>query len=636
MRVQIVDPPAFTPPYDRALCAALAAAGAEVELVTSHFEYGPVPAARRLRGRRALLPPLGRARRPQAAAGAAACASPSTCRGCGACAPTPAAPTSSTCSGSASPTSTASCCRTDRARSPSTTRCQRSALRRRRQRALLSRMDALVAHSEYGAGRAARRWSATPPGSTRSPTAPSTHLTRPGRRGAAAGGARRGRGAGGPLLRPDPPVQGRRRAARGVSRRSRAPSCGSSACRGWTSTRCARLAERCRATVRFVPRFITDREIPAYFRRADLVALPYRAIEQSGVLYTALAFGNAIVASSVGGFTEVGERDGALRLVPPGDAGALREALGELLGDEGERSALAAAAANAAAPVLVGPHRRADARPLSRARRRDDRRRDHLLGRAPARSSTRTSATRWRSGCSPAAASLQLASVSADASRISRGAAAGLADRRRPRRGGRDRREGRPMRWRSTTRGSCSRSSSPPTAPPTAPSSSPAQPAPTTSSTSSAAGKLLDPERRRRRGDGRASSRSATPTRPGSRTRSASSSPPFADPQRRLRLRPGALHRPGRLERGGRLLALRARGARSMESRPRRDHRRQRRDLRGAQVGLPRRSAPRRATTSSSRSCCTSAGCARSTCPTRSPRRRWSRRTRASSRASGG
>src|SRR5262245_51211858 len=45
MRVQIVDPPAFTPPYDRALCAALARAGAEVELVTSRFEYGPVPPA---------------------------------------------------------------------------------------------------------------------------------------------------------------------------------------------------------------------------------------------------------------------------------------------------------------------------------------------------------------------------------------------------------------------------------------------------------------------------------------------------------------------------------------------------------------------------------------------------------------
>ena len=44
MRVQVVDPPAFTPPYDRALCAALATAGADVELVTSRFEYGPVAA----------------------------------------------------------------------------------------------------------------------------------------------------------------------------------------------------------------------------------------------------------------------------------------------------------------------------------------------------------------------------------------------------------------------------------------------------------------------------------------------------------------------------------------------------------------------------------------------------------------
>jgi glycosyltransferase involved in cell wall biosynthesis len=116
-----------------------------------------------------------------------------------------------------------------------------------------------------------------------------------------------------------------------------------------------RLAERCHATVRFVPRFITDREIPAYFRRADLVVLPYRAIEQSGVLYTALAFGNAIVASSVGGFTEIGERDGALRLVPPGDAGALAEALAELLGDDAARERLAVAAAAAAATIYSWP-----------------------------------------------------------------------------------------------------------------------------------------------------------------------------------------------------------------------------------------------------------------------------------------
>jgi glycosyltransferase involved in cell wall biosynthesis len=109
------------------------------------------------------------------------------------------------------------------------------------------------------------------------------------------------------------------------------------------------LAKRCAATVRFVPRFITDPEIPAYFRRADIVVLPYRAIEQSGVLYTALAFGNAIVASSVGGFTEIAERDSALRLVGPGDPDALRAALAELLGDDQARTSLAGRAAEAAA-----------------------------------------------------------------------------------------------------------------------------------------------------------------------------------------------------------------------------------------------------------------------------------------------
>jgi glycosyltransferase involved in cell wall biosynthesis len=43
--VLLVDPPAFTPPYDHALAAALATAGANVRLLTSHFRHGPVPAA---------------------------------------------------------------------------------------------------------------------------------------------------------------------------------------------------------------------------------------------------------------------------------------------------------------------------------------------------------------------------------------------------------------------------------------------------------------------------------------------------------------------------------------------------------------------------------------------------------------
>ena len=43
MKVQLVDPSAFTPPYDRALATALAREGAEVELLTSRFLHGPVP-----------------------------------------------------------------------------------------------------------------------------------------------------------------------------------------------------------------------------------------------------------------------------------------------------------------------------------------------------------------------------------------------------------------------------------------------------------------------------------------------------------------------------------------------------------------------------------------------------------------
>jgi glycosyltransferase involved in cell wall biosynthesis len=43
MQIVIADPPAFTPAYDHALAAALAHAGADVELVTSRFRFGEAP-----------------------------------------------------------------------------------------------------------------------------------------------------------------------------------------------------------------------------------------------------------------------------------------------------------------------------------------------------------------------------------------------------------------------------------------------------------------------------------------------------------------------------------------------------------------------------------------------------------------
>jgi glycosyltransferase involved in cell wall biosynthesis len=44
VRVELADPPAFTPWYDHELAAALARAGADVELATSRFRFGDPPA----------------------------------------------------------------------------------------------------------------------------------------------------------------------------------------------------------------------------------------------------------------------------------------------------------------------------------------------------------------------------------------------------------------------------------------------------------------------------------------------------------------------------------------------------------------------------------------------------------------
>jgi glycosyltransferase involved in cell wall biosynthesis len=91
--------------------------------------------------------------------------------------------------------------------------------------------------------------------------------------------------------------------------------------------------------VRLVPRFVADAELPAYFARADLIVLPYREIEQSGVLFTALAFGKPLLVSDVGGFAEIAEQ-GAAHTVAPGDAGALHDALIGLLANPAALSVL--------------------------------------------------------------------------------------------------------------------------------------------------------------------------------------------------------------------------------------------------------------------------------------------------------
>ena len=318
MRVDVVDPSAYTPPYDHALCAALARAGAEVRLQTSRFAYGPVPA------------PDGYERVERFYRRFAAPAAP----GRGRASPPSSPSTSPTCSPTAAPRPDADVVHfqwltvqpldvhllpRDRPlvltahdvlpREPR--RGQLSAQRR-----LYERVDAVVVHSEHGRARLVEALGIAPGKVHVIAHGAFDHLTRvPHERPLPAeldADDRPGR----PLLRPHAPVQGDRRAARGVAG---ADPDAELWIVGMPRMDIAPLRAAAPPSVRWVPRFVADDELAAYFRRADLVVLPYREIDQSGVLFTALAFGAPLVLSAVGGFSELAAA-GAATLVAPGDA----------------------------------------------------------------------------------------------------------------------------------------------------------------------------------------------------------------------------------------------------------------------------------------------------------------------------
>lgn len=85
-------------------------------------------------------------------------------------------------------------------------------------------------------------------------------------------------------------------------------------------------------------RFVSEQEAAWCFAHADVVVLPYREIEQSGVLFTALAFARALILSDVGGFNEV--PDTAALHVAPGDPDDLARALKSLAEDPETRQRL--------------------------------------------------------------------------------------------------------------------------------------------------------------------------------------------------------------------------------------------------------------------------------------------------------
>jgi glycosyltransferase involved in cell wall biosynthesis len=80
-------------------------------------------------------------------------------------------------------------------------------------------------------------------------------------------------------------------------------------------------------------RFLGPEEIAPLMERSTLVVLPYRKIDSSGVLATALGHGRPAVVTDVGGLPDAVRDFGAGRVVPAEDVAALAVACAELLGD---------------------------------------------------------------------------------------------------------------------------------------------------------------------------------------------------------------------------------------------------------------------------------------------------------------
>jgi glycosyltransferase involved in cell wall biosynthesis len=347
VRVHVLDPSAYTPPYDHALCRALAAAGAEVTLVTSRFAYAPVPPAdgyvrRELFYCHALGAPGSRVR----AASKLAEHVPDMLRYRRLARDGDIVhfqwlsvqhldahllPARSSVSGARRPLVLTAHDVLPREPRPGQLTAQRR---------LYERFDALVVHSAHGRDRLTGELGIDSARVHVIPHGAFAHL------------------ADGPPQ--PPPFQTERPVVLcfGLMRPYKGIDLLLEAWReldeaelwiaGMPKFDIAHLRRAAPANVRFVPRFIGDAELPAYFQRADLVVLPYREIDQSGVLFTALAFGKPLLLSDVGGFPEVAAT-GAARTFPAGDVPALNSALRELLSDPAALSGMAERARAAAA-----------------------------------------------------------------------------------------------------------------------------------------------------------------------------------------------------------------------------------------------------------------------------------------------
>jgi phosphatidylinositol alpha-mannosyltransferase len=98
--------------------------------------------------------------------------------------------------------------------------------------------------------------------------------------------------------------------------------------------------------------YLSHSDFDRAFSAATIAIFPYRAeLDQSGVLLQALGAGVPVVAYDVGGLAEPVERYGAGRVVPAGDVDALTEAVSALLADPEELARARAGAERARAEL---------------------------------------------------------------------------------------------------------------------------------------------------------------------------------------------------------------------------------------------------------------------------------------------
>ncbi len=347
MRVDLLDPSAYTPPYDRALAGALAAAGVDVRLLTSAFPYGDVPPAppgvqieerfyRSARGpaasrRRALtklashVPAMLRYRREAVRLGldvvhAQWLALPQFDR----FVLPPGIPFVITAHDVL----------------PREERLGLGAAQRR----VYHQADRVVVHSEHGRQRLIEDVGLTPDRVAVIPHGAFTHFAELTAE-----------------LPPELPVPsgpvavlpGLLRPYKGLDLLLEAWRSFGDAPPGelWIVGK-ARMelppADSLPPGVTLVDRFVSEAELSGVLQAADLVVLPYREIDQSGVLYAALGLGRPMLLSDAGGFGEIAAA-GCADLVPVNDVAALANGLQRLLGDAERRTVLSDNARAAAA-----------------------------------------------------------------------------------------------------------------------------------------------------------------------------------------------------------------------------------------------------------------------------------------------